>query len=113
MWRYYSILTWRVWQDGGHGITNKSLRYFDSLKGKLGQIQMIHIDEARHMSMEIVSMNGVALFSGLGCGYGGVGPTGTLAMFKLLGINNDVTKSLVINDRSVSITRDMVEFGSW
>ena len=113
MWRDYSILTYRVWQDGGHGLTQKSLRYFDSLKDKLGQLQMIHIDEDRRMSMEIVSMNGVALLSGVGCGYGGEGPTGTLTILDKLGINNDVIKSLVISNRSVSITRDMVEFGSW
>ena len=104
---------WRVWQDGGHGLTNKSLRYFDSLKGKLGQIQMISIDNDRHMAMEIKSINGVALLSGVGSGYGGEGPHGTLEIFNQLGIASDVLKAKVLNNRLVHITSDEVEFSSW
>ena len=107
------MTTWRVWQDGGHGITNKSLRYFESLKGKLGQINMISIDEDRHMSMEIKSINGVALLSGVGSGYGGEGPTGTLVILEKLGAKNDVTKAKVLSSRLVHIRNDEVDFSSW
>ena len=113
MWRYYSILTWRVWQDGGHGITNKSLRYFDSLKGKLGAIHKIHIDGDRQMSMEIEAINGVVLLSGVNCGYGGEGPHGTLTLLKKLGVDNDELKAKVLNNNPVNITQDIGDLGSW
>ena len=113
MWRYYSILTWRVWQDGGHGITNKSLRYFDSLKGKLGAIHKIHIDGDRQMSMEIEAINGVVLLSGVNCGYGGEGPHGTLTILEKLGIDTDILKAKVLNNNPVNITQDLGGLGSW
>ena len=97
------MTTWRVWQDGGHGITNKSLRYFDSLKGKLGRITNIHISFERQMSMEIDCEHGIVLLSGVNCGYGGEGPQGSIEILKRLGVDEAFTKKTITSQRTISM----------
>ena len=97
------MTSWRVWQDGGHGITNKSLRYFDSLKGKLGRIDNIYIDRWRAMSMEINCENGIVLLSGVNCGYGGEGPHGSIEILKRLGVDPSFTTKVITGNLSISM----------
>ena len=94
---------WRVWQDGGHGVTSKSLRYFDSLKGKLGRIRDVHIDKRRTMSMEIKCDHGVVLLSGCNCGYGGEGPHGSIEILKRMGVDETLTTKVIVSSLSMSM----------
>ena len=101
--------SWRVWQDGGHGITSKSLRYFDSLKGKLGRIDDVHIDKRRTMSMEITCERGVVLLSGCNCGYGGEGPHGSIEILKKMGVEETLTTRVITSSLSMSMKDIWIE----
>jgi hypothetical protein len=75
-----------VLHDGGHGVTEESLEYVESLKGKFGEVIDISIDKDREFAMEIKGINCVLLLSGVNCGYGGTGPHGTIKLLKDLGV---------------------------
>jgi len=79
-------MTWKVWHDGGGGITKRSLDYFKRNGHKLGQIVEINICDMPHFSMEIWGVNGVMLLSGVTCGYGGTGPHGSVKILAMLGV---------------------------
>ena len=77
-----------VYSDKGYGVTEESLNYLKTLKGKLGNIKQISIDQKREMSMEIACENGLVLLSGCNCGYGGTGPHGSIKVLEELGFTD-------------------------
>ena len=77
-----------VYSDKGYGVTEESIQYLETLKGKLGSIRNINIDQRREMSMEIVCEGGLVLLSGCNCGYGGTGPHGSIKVLKILGFKD-------------------------
>ena len=79
---------YNVYSDKGYGVTSESIEYLETLKGKLGSIRNINIDQNREMSMEIVCEGGLVLLSGCNCGYGGTGPHGSVKVLEVLGFNN-------------------------
>ena len=83
-----SLSEYQVYSDKGYGVTSESIEYLETLKGKLGSIRQINIDQNREMSMEIVCEGGLVLLSGCNCGYGGTGPHGSVKVLELLGFNN-------------------------
>ena len=85
-----------IFHDEGNGVTEESLEYVESLKGKLGKVVDISIDKDREFAMEIKGRNYILLLSGLNCGYGGTGPHGTLKLLKDLGVR--VAKSYITDN---------------
>ena len=80
----------KVYHDDGDGVTEVSLDYFKTLKGKLGVIDSISIDADRLFTMEIRSHTVrdyeviITLLSGVSCGYRGTGPTGSQQIIEML-----------------------------
>ena len=80
----------KVYHDDGDGVTEVSLDYFKTLKGKLGVIDSISIDADRLFTMEIRSHTVrdyeviITLLSGVSCGYRGTGPTGSQRIIEML-----------------------------
>ena len=80
----------KVYHDDGDGVTEVSLDYFKTLKGKLGDIDSISIDADRLFTMEIRSHTVrdyeviITLLSGVSCGYRGTGPRGSQRIIEML-----------------------------
>ena len=80
----------KVYHDDGDGVTEVSLDYFKTLKGKLGVIDSISIDADRLFTMEIRSHTVrdyeviITLLSGVSCGYRGTGPRGSQRIIEML-----------------------------
>ena len=86
----------KVYHDDGDGVTEVSLDYFKTLKGKLGVIDSISIDADRLFTMEIRSHTKkfeyhekdyeviITLLSGVSCGYRGTGPRGSQRIIEML-----------------------------
>ena len=80
----------KVYHDDGDGVTEVSLDYFKTLKGKLGVIDSISIDADRLFTMEIRSHTVrdyeviITLLSGVSCGYRGTGPRGSQSIIEML-----------------------------
>jgi len=75
--------------DEGGGITQESLKLFESWKGKFGEIIWLHVNRsddynAPLFSCEIHGMDNTMLLSGCNCGYGGEGPTGTIKILNMI-----------------------------
>jgi len=75
-----------IYHDKGYGVTEESIKFFKKLKGKLGRVLDISIDQHREFSMEIKGSNFLVLLSGVNCGYGGTGPHGSLEIFEMIGV---------------------------
>lgn len=93
-------IKWEIYHDEGGGATAESLKYWDSLKGKLGRISSFSMVAGRQFSAEIICDNGIVLLSGLNCGYGGEGPHGTQKLLKSLKIPEGLYTQKVL-DRMV------------
>ena len=77
-----------IFTDNGGGMTQRSLEYFDTLKGKLGRIIEININSKRNFCWEIFCDAGWVMLSGINSGYGGQGPNGSETILKLLGFKS-------------------------
>ena len=77
-----------IFHDEGFGATQSSIKYFESLKGMLGQIIEINVSGNRHFTFELQCSAGFVLLSGCNCGYGGTGPHGTVQILQLLGFKD-------------------------
>ena len=77
-----------IFTDDGGGMTQRSLEYFDTLKGKLGRIIEININSKRNFCWEIFCDAGWIMLSGINSGYGGQGPNGSETILKLLGFKS-------------------------
>lgn len=75
-----------IYHDDGYGVTEDSLKFFEGLKGKLGELLDIRIDQNRQFTMEIQGTHTITLLSGTNCGYGGTGPHGSLKILEMLGV---------------------------
>jgi hypothetical protein len=84
-------------KDGGHGITEESLRFWHLNKDKLGLIILleasfeplgIDMDDLGVLEYNVVihGYNGDMFLSGCNCGYGGTGPNGTAKILAELGV---------------------------
>tara|TARA_Y100001951_G_scaffold85962_1_gene76132 strand:- start:215 stop:562 length:348 start_codon:yes stop_codon:yes gene_type:complete len=94
-----------IFTDDGGGMTQRSLEYFDTLKGKLGRIIEIHIDSDRNFCWEIFCDAGWVLLSGVNSGYGGEGPHGSLKILDLLGFKKSDEEILkkIFTDKHIRI----------
>ena len=94
-----------IFTDDGGGMTQRSLEYFDTLKGKLGRIIEIHIDSDRNFCWEIFCDAGWVLLSGVNSGYGGEGPHGSLKILDLLGFKKPDEEILkkIFTDKHIRI----------
>lgn len=92
----------RYLMDEGHGITRKSLEYWDAYKGIIGRVVRVDVSEEPlhteqdHFRGAIFEYNFVAFgtkgtiyLSGCNCGYGGEGPNGTAKILAELGLPID------------------------
>lgn len=108
--------SWTIYHDEGEGATSVSLKYWDSLKGKLGRISSFSMIAGRMFSAEIICDNGIVLLSGLNCGYGGTGPHGTQKLLKSLEIPEGLFSQKVL-DRMVfgqeKFMLDLKRFVKW
>ena len=77
-----------IFTDDGGGMTQRSLEYFDTLKGNLGRIIEININSKRNFCWEIFCDAGWVMLSGINSGYGGQGPNGSETILKLLGFKS-------------------------
>jgi len=84
-------------KDGGHGVTEESLKFWHANKSKLGLIlgleatfEPLGVDQDDSGVLEyncrIYGYNGEILLSGCNCGYGGTGPNGTAKILAELGV---------------------------
>ena len=89
--------------DGGHGVTEESIKFFKTLRGKLGEIIQINIDSDREYDMEINCSAGIVLLSGVTCGYGGTGPHGTLKILEMIGVESDDYRQKIFSKDHVKI----------
>jgi len=89
--------------DKGYGITEESIKYFRTLRGKLGQVHQINIDDGREFDFELQCSAGTVLLSGVGCNYGGTGPHGTLKIIALLGLDPENYRHRVFGSSHVKI----------
>lgn len=85
-----------IFTDDGGGITQRSLEYFDTLKGKLGRIIDININSDRNFCWEIFCDAGWVMLSGVNSGYGGQGPHGSETLLGLLGFKSTEPDDAVI-----------------
>lgn len=94
-----------IFTDDGGGITQRTLEYFDTLKGNLGRIIEIHIDSDRNFCWEIFCDAGWVLLSGVNSGYGGEGPNGSLKILDLLGFKKSDEEILkkIFTDKHIRI----------
>ena len=94
-----------IFTDDGGGITQRTLEYFDTLKGKLGRINEIHIDSDRNFCWEIFCDAGWVLLSGVNGGYVGEGPNGSLRILDLLGFKKPDEEILkkIFTDKHIRI----------
>ena len=94
-----------IFTDDGGGMTQRTLEYFDTLKGNLGRIIEIHIDSDRNFSWEIFCDAGWVLLSGVSSGYGGEGPHGSLKILDLLGFKKSDEEILkkIFTDEHIKI----------
>lgn len=88
---------WGVFTDDGEGATAPSLKLWELLKGKLGNIYSFSIIAGRQFSVEIICEHGIVLLSGLNCGYGGTGPHGTKTLLKSLNIPSSMYSEKVLD----------------
>lgn len=102
-------------KDGGHGITEKSLEYWDINKHKLGEIinilvtaePLLEETQKYNDSLEYtVEYNfkaegtmGTMFLSGCNCGYGGTGPNGTAKILIELGIPHASAKNAIMGKK--------------
>ena len=101
----------KTFTDGGHGVTEESIKYFKKLRGKLGEIVQINIDSNREYDMEINCSAGLVLLSGVTCGYGGTGPNGTLKLLEMIGLDSEDYRQKVFANNHVMIDlRDKREY---
>ena len=89
--------------DKGYGVTEESIKFFKSLRGKIGQINQINIDSNREFDMELQCSAGTVLLSGVTCGYGGTGPHGTLKILEMLGLDSEEYRQKVFANKHVVI----------
>ena len=94
----------KIYTDGGYGMTDHSVEYFRKLKGKLGSIHKIRIDDGREFSTEITSDKAIVLLSGVNCGYGGTGPHGTVRILDMLGLKTAERVKRIFGEKQVHIT---------
>ena len=87
-----------VFTDDGGGITQRSVEYFENLKGKLGRIIEININSERNFCWEIFCDAGWVLLSGVNSGYGGEGPHGSSKILIELGFTPSNEDDKVILD---------------
>ncbi len=86
------------YKDEGHGITAKSLEFWDQHKLLIGEVT--HIAGSfepleLEYNLKIYGLYGTILLSGCTCGYGGEGPNGTRKILEELGIDHDKAMELV------------------
>ena len=91
---------WNIFHDNGAGVTDASLKTFESVKGKLGKIYYIYLDDKANFNFQMEGENGWLLLSGFSCGYGGTGPHGAITALSKLGFRDAEMKQ---------IERDVVE----
>ena len=88
-----------VLKDGGHGITEESLRFWNENKNKIGVVKFAAVTEMPlytekapdgdyklEYNMAIHGKSGSIYLSGCNCGYGGTGPHGTAKILAELGL---------------------------
>jgi len=99
----------RVYDDGGAEATHDSLNFFRLNVGLLGEVKTIHIDDRRKYAMEIISRtkNVVFLLSGVGCGYRGTAPTGSITVLRTLGIRDKEIEAVIELKPHVTIQFDL------
>ena len=93
----------KTFVDGGHGVTADSIKYFKTLRGRLGEIVQINIDKNREYGLEINCSSGIVLLSGVTCGYGGTGPNGTLKLLEMIGLDSEDYRQKVFSNNHVVI----------
>ena len=93
----------KTFTDGGHGVTEESIKYFKTLRGKLGEIIQINLDSDREYVMEINCSVGIVLLSGCNCGYGGTGPHGTLKILEMIGLDSEDYRQKIFSHDHVKI----------
>ena len=105
--------------DEGHGITVKSLKFWEENKSQIGKVhhvtaailalerRPITTEENRiilaEYHVEITGTEGMILLSGCSCGRSGEGPDGTKSILVELGVSEDVAERLIHNDGFVKV----------
>ena len=81
------------YKDEGHGITAKSLEFWDQHKPLIGEVTHVGgsfkpLEPNTEYTLIIYGLHGTILLSGCNCGYNGEGPNGTRKILEELGIDH-------------------------
>ena len=92
-------------KDDGGGITERSLKFWNENKSKIGKVTHVEVSEEGLQTEDRKSESGITypveyntmitgtqgsiLLSGCNCGYGGEGPNGTAKILAELGLHID------------------------
>ncbi len=107
------------YKDEGHGITVKSLEFWDQHKLLIGEVThvagsfeplaFVPIPDPSDITLapleynlKIYGLYGTILLSGCNCGYSGEGPNGTRKILEELGIDHDKAVELAHRKRFVT-----------
>ena len=97
-----------ILKDGGDGITDKSLKFWNENKSKLGKISHVEVSAEGWIDRDgyeypveyeyncmIVGKDATMLLSGCNCGYFGQGPHGTAKILTELGLNKSEAERVI------------------
>jgi len=88
-------------KDEGHGITEKSLDFWNKNKYSLGKVSCVEVSKEGEYTCHIHGAENSIFLSGCNCGYGGTGPNGTAKILVELGLPVEVARRAMFSDHIV------------
>lgn len=102
-------MKYKLYKDGGAGVTELSMKFWHTNKNKIGNISGCSVieqgleEDGAEYNMAIHGNKGKIYLSGCNCGYGGTGPNGTAKILEELGVSTEIARKAMYHKSIILI----------